>query len=95
MVRRLEVAGWSGSSWWREVAKIRDELGGVGRGWFQECVSRNVGDGINTFFRHDRWLGGVLLGVPFRHLFELAVDKSCTVSHMSSLGWEVGGATWR
>jgi hypothetical protein len=28
--------------------------------------------------------------VRFRHLFDLAVDKSCTVSHMSSRGWEGG-----
>ena len=26
------------------------------------------------------------LGMRFRRLFELVVDKSCTMSHMSSLG---------
>jgi len=48
-----EVGRWgdqSGSSWRREIAKIRDGLGGVGGGWFQDCVSRKVGDGVNTFF---------------------------------------------
>ena len=33
MVRRLEVGGRSVSSWWREIAKIRDgvgEINGVG-----------------------------------------------------------------
>lgn len=35
--------------------------------------------------------------VRFRRLFDLAVNKYCTVSQMFSLGWEVEGATcgWR
>ena len=31
----------------------------------------------------------------FRRLLELAVDKYCTVSLMSALRWDVGGAAWR
>jgi len=56
---RLEVRGRSGSSLWREIAKIRDGLAGVGGGWFQEGVSQLVGDGADTLFWHDPWLGGV------------------------------------
>lgn len=33
--------------------------------------------------------------VRFRRLFELVVDKLCTVSFMSELGWEESGAAWR
>lgn len=33
--------------------------------------------------------------VRFRRLFELVVEKSCTVSFISALGWEDGGAAWR
>jgi hypothetical protein len=65
-------------------------VGCVGGGWFQKCVSRQVGDGANTFFWHDLWLGGVPLGVCFGHLFELVVDKYCIVSLMSALAWEEG-----
>jgi hypothetical protein len=72
-------------------AKIRDGLGGVGGGWFQDCVWRKVGDGADTFFWHDPWLGGVPLGVRFKSLFELVVDKSCTVSLMSAIGGMRGG----
>ena len=50
-----------------------------------------MGDGADTLFWRDTWLGGVSFQVRFRRLFDLAVDKSCTVSHMSSRGWEVGG----
>lgn len=35
---RLEVVGQSVSSWWREVAKIRDGEGGDGGGWFEESI---------------------------------------------------------
>jgi hypothetical protein len=58
---RLEVRGRSGSSWWMEVAKIRDDVGEEGEGWFSERVSRKVGDGVDTFFWYDRWIGEVSL----------------------------------
>ena len=38
---RLEDGGQSGSSWWRKVGWIRDGGGGVGGGWFQECVTNS------------------------------------------------------
>ena len=39
-----------------------------------------MGDSADTFFWHDPWLGGVPLGVHFRRLAELAVDKYCTAT---------------
>jgi hypothetical protein len=63
--------------------------------WFQENVTRKVGDGVDTCFWHDPWLGGVSLSVRFSRLFELADDRSCTVLLMSTLGWEEGRAAWR
>lgn len=73
----------------------RDVVLGVGGGWFQEGVSRLVGDGADTLFWHDLWLGAVPFRVRFRRLFDLAIDKSCTVAHMFSSGWDVGGVGWR
>jgi len=51
--------GWSrsGSSWWREVAKIHYGIGVDGGGWFEESLVRRVGNGANTFFWTDMWLG--------------------------------------
>jgi len=72
-----------------------DGLGGVGGGWFQEGVSQLVGDGADTLFWHDAWLGAVPFCVRFRRLFELAVDKSTMVAQMFSRGWEDGGEGWR
>ncbi|MCI35403.1 cysteine-rich receptor-like protein kinase, partial [Trifolium medium] len=77
-----------GSSWWREIVSIRDGRGDLGGGWFGECVSKKVGDGLDTFFWSDPWLGGIPLRERFGRLFDLAVNKSSKVAERSALGWE-------
>ena len=54
-----------------------------------------MGDEVNTFFWYDRWLCETPLCVRFNRLFELSLNKSCSVATMSHLGWEVGGDAWR
>ncbi|MCI04539.1 cysteine-rich receptor-like protein kinase, partial [Trifolium medium] len=88
---RVREGGRNGSSWWREIARIRDGIGGLGGGWFEECVLRKVGDGLDTFFWTDPWLGGSPVSVRYGRLFDLAENKSSTVAEMSALGWEAGG----
>ena len=88
---RLEVGGRSVSSWWRGITKIRDKVGDTEGGWFTKRVARKVGDGTNTFFWYDRWLGDVPLCRQFSCLFDLAMNKLSTVANMFSLGWEEGG----
>ncbi|GAU48513.1 hypothetical protein TSUD_244330 [Trifolium subterraneum] len=63
---RLAVGGRSGSTWWREVLRIRDGEGTVEEEWFAESIERRVGNGVNTFFWTDLWLGGVPLNVRVR-----------------------------
>jgi len=87
---RLEDGGRSCSPWWREVGRIRD-----GGGWFQECVTKKVGDGSDTLFWLDKWVGSVPLCVRFRRLFELCENKFGTVADMFSLGIEEGGEAWQ
>ncbi|KAK2457253.1 hypothetical protein QL285_004548 [Trifolium repens] len=55
---------------------------------------KKVGDGSDTYFWFDPWLGGVPLCERFGRLFDLAENKSSTVAEMFSLGWEVGGEAW-
>jgi hypothetical protein len=92
---RLAVGGRSVSSWWKEVASIRDGLGEVGEGWFRDNVERKVGDGVDTAFWLDPWVGGVPLSVRFGRLFNLAVNKSISVADMCELGWDEGGEAWQ
>ncbi|MCI17770.1 putative non-LTR retroelement reverse transcriptase related protein, partial [Trifolium medium] len=91
---RLREGRRRGSSWWREIVRIREGVGVLGGGWFGESVSRRVGDGLDTFFWTDPWLGEISLRERFRRLFDLSEHQSSTVAEMSSLGWEVGGGAW-
>ncbi|GAU32175.1 hypothetical protein TSUD_68460 [Trifolium subterraneum] len=91
---RLREGGRSGSSWWREIARIRDGVADIGGGWFGESVVRKVGDEVETFFWTDPWLDGIPLCERFQRLFDLSVNKSSTVAECFSLGWGVGGEVW-
>jgi len=63
-------------------------------GWFGERVSKVLGDGKNTFFWCDNWLGDVPLCRRFSRLFDLARNKLILVADMFVLGWEEGGEAW-
>ena len=92
---RLAVGSRRASSWWREIAKIRDGVGDSERGWFAERVSKVIGDGTNTLLWYDRWLGDTPLCRRFAWLFELASDKLCSVSGLWARGWGEEGDAWR
>ncbi|KEH15507.1 hypothetical protein MTR_0912s0020 [Medicago truncatula] len=77
---RLEVGGRSCSSWWREVGRIRDGGGDYGGGWFGECVSKKLGDGSDTLFWYDKWLGSVSFCERFPRLFDVSENKSISVA---------------
>lgn len=49
-----------------------------------------MGDGADTFFWYDRWIGDVPLCQHFGRLFDLAENKSISVATLFSLGWEEG-----
>ena len=66
-----------------EVARIKNGIGDGGEGQFAERVSRKVGDGADTSFWYDRWLGGVPLCQRFSRLFDLAENKSISVPFCS------------
>ncbi|GAU42165.1 hypothetical protein TSUD_89640 [Trifolium subterraneum] len=91
---RLCVGGRSGSSWWREVARIRDGVGEVEGGWFGGHISRQVGNGSDTFFWTGPWVDGTSLSERFGRLFDLAANKSVSVADMFQSGWGVGGEAW-
>ncbi|KAK2370837.1 hypothetical protein QL285_083849 [Trifolium repens] len=91
---RLRDGGGRGSSWWREIARIRDGVGGTREGWFGEGIVKRVGDGSDTFFWTDPWVGGAPLCERFGRLFDLSMNKSSTVAEMFEAGWEAGGEAW-
>ncbi|GAU27573.1 hypothetical protein TSUD_30050 [Trifolium subterraneum] len=69
---------------WFRVLAARDG----GGGWFGECITKKVGDGVETFFWTDPWVAGIPLCERFGRLFDLAENKSASVAEMFSLGWQ-------
>lgn len=52
-------------------------------------MGKLVGDG------NDKWVRYILLRIKFPRLFDLAVEKDCTVELMGRRGWVVDGGAWR
>ncbi|PNX93679.1 receptor-like kinase [Trifolium pratense] len=91
---RVKAGDSRGSSWWREIARIMDGGRGSTGGWFGESISKTVGDGSDTLFWIDPWLGESPLCERFRCLLDLSATKSGTIVEMASLGWETRGGAW-
>ncbi|XP_024636145.1 uncharacterized protein [Medicago truncatula] len=77
------------SAWWRAIAALRRES------WFSNNVCRLMGDGKNTNFWEDVWIGGVSLKESFSRLFELSVEKGVSVFDMFHLGWGENSEAWK
>jgi len=90
----LQEGGHHCSLWWRSVCRIREGLGEGFGSWFDDNIRRVVGDGRNTLFWHDNWVGEIPLRFKFSRLFDLAVKKECSVEEMRTSGWTVGGRGW-
>lgn len=87
---QLKDGGRTSSVWWMGMVGIHDGIGiGVGN-WFDENISKIVGDGRSTFFRMDNWIGEVPLCVRFSRLFDLAKNQTCSVAEMQQFGWDEG-----
>jgi hypothetical protein len=84
----VREGGREASVWWRDISALRSEE------WFGGNVSRYVGDGRNTLFWKDAWVGGVSFRDRFHRLFELSMLKNESVFAMHALGWGRDGAAW-
>jgi hypothetical protein len=49
---------------------------------------------VDTLFWTDPWLGGVPLSGRYQRVYDLSLNKSCTVAGMRDLGWEDREAAW-
>jgi len=77
--------------WWTMVFRLREGIGeGVGN-WFEENIRRVVRDGRDTLFWYDRSIGDLPLRLKFPRLFDLAVEKECSVGEMEGRGWGIDG----
>jgi len=86
---RLLEGGREASMWWRDIAAMRMEE------WFENHVSRLIGNGEKTAFWTDVWCGDEEFRVRFNRLYELSLFKGVLVSKMCHLGWGMDGEAWR
>jgi hypothetical protein len=60
---RVMGGGGKASWWWKDMCGVREGVRlSVGR-WFENNIRRKAGDGENTYFLRDKWLG-VQLFIP-------------------------------
>jgi len=85
---RVKGGGREASLWWRDVHALCREA------WFRHNVSRVLGNGKNTWFWSEVWVGEVSLRDRFPRLFELSLFKDMSVFDMCHLGWGVEGRAW-
>lgn len=88
--REGKVRDKSWSSWWRDLMKF------VGcSSWFWLGLRKIVGDGKNTSFWEDRWLGGNLrLRDMFPRLFSLETEKHCLIASRLNTVNNVNTGVW-
>jgi len=78
---RVCDGGCTTSAWWQIISTMRSEE------WFCGNVCCSLGDGKNTLFWTDEWVGGASFSVRFNRLYELSVVNSVSVFDMHLLGW--------
>jgi len=91
---RIKEGGRNASRWWRMICNVREGSGAAISSWFDNNIRRVVGNARKTFFWTDNWLGGVPLKLQFNRLYELSINKDCSIEEMARVGWEVGESGW-
>jgi len=82
------------SLWWKDVLKVGDF--GV-LGWFNAKVLRSVGNGMNTSFWNDKWIGERCFRLKYPRLFLVSNQREAKVGEVglvSAMGRE-WMFTWR
>jgi len=70
-------------------------IGVEGGSWFEESISKHLGNGFNTYFWSNCWMGVVMFMERFRRLYDLLIHKDLTIGAMHALGSGEDGRAWR
>jgi len=92
---RIREGGRDSSVWWKMLCRICEGVGEGVRNWFDDNIRRVIGHGRGTLFWYDKWIGDMPLRLKFPRLFDLAVEKDCTVGGMEGRGRGIDGAAWK
>ncbi|KAK7410878.1 hypothetical protein VNO78_02073 [Psophocarpus tetragonolobus] len=78
------------SQWWRDLWAM-DGPEATRPNWFSDNVFKKVGDGKETLFWEQKWIGDTSLSLQFPRLYGLAADKGTTVFDKREVS---GGWVW-
>ncbi|KAK2446576.1 hypothetical protein QL285_017365 [Trifolium repens] len=80
---------WFSSLWWKDIHSIGENLE---VNWFMQGVRKVMGNGMNTNFWCDVWVGSVSLRERFPRLFSISLQQNDSVSALR--GAEDGVERW-
>jgi hypothetical protein len=84
---------WYSSTWWRDICSIGINLD---QNWFSHQVIKKLGNGSQTRFWKDIWVGDIMLCEKFPRLFSIISNKDATVAEVWSPGVGSGwNLIWR
>jgi hypothetical protein len=69
------------STWLRDIGRVEDIGMGNNYRWFEEHISRVMGEGEETSFWSDTWVGGPLKR-RFDRLYSIVMNKEVSVAEM-------------
>jgi hypothetical protein len=89
----VDCKPWFSSLWWKDICGIGSNLG---NDWLSSEIIRKMGNGANTKFWKDCWLGPIPLCAKFPCLFSISLQKEETIANLLSPnvaeGWNF---SWR
>jgi hypothetical protein len=88
-----ESKHWFSSLWWRDICSIGSNLD---FNWFANGVEKRMGNGRNTSFWEDSWVGDTPLRQSFPRLFSISLQKVESVADLWNVNGEEGwNLRWR
>ncbi|GLT77628.1 hypothetical protein SLA2020_491960 [Shorea laevis] len=73
--------------WWKKLCELDEEKTRF-KGWLKEGIVKVVGEGNETYFWEDRWVGERPLKEKYERLYRIAVKQEVLVSRMGK--WDEG-----
>ncbi|MCH99327.1 ribonuclease H protein, partial [Trifolium medium] len=84
---------WFSSLWWRDICSIGVNLE---TNWFSQGVIKKLGNGEQTSFWKDKWVGDTTLKDRFPRLFSISTQKDVSVASLWNRdGSERWNLEWR
>ncbi|GAU43492.1 hypothetical protein TSUD_92030 [Trifolium subterraneum] len=93
--KSLDKVNSKSSIWWRDLNLVKKSPVQGGMDWFEENLVKVVGNGRNTLFWRDPWVGGESLYKIFDRLYDISIDKDSLVFDMLVETEGVRRINWR